>query len=321
MKIQINIKQYLFVAAVIMSFLFFTQGAKAAKYNYYVDAGSTETLEDGSSQHPWKTIAAATNYIAQHKIKKKIIHVRSGEYKESVEIRYNTTLYGSDKDNVIINADGYGNAVNFSSTKSTLKNLTIKNAEASNIIVDKRSKATITDCIIEKAGNFGIEVKESSATDKYKFALKGSRVSGSKSQGVYISKRKISITDNEIDSNDEEGIDLHQGVKGKVSGNNIHGNSESGIESILTGASLSIRSNVIENNHTQGLTVQIYTTKKGGKITIRGNTIKGNTKYGIRYANYTHKFGPKKFKDFADKYVKTTKNKISGNGDEDFFYQ
>ncbi|MFA5871996.1 MAG: pectinesterase family protein [Parcubacteria group bacterium] len=321
MKINKKIKTILPAVAIIISFSLWVQGTKAAAYNYYVDAKSTETQEDGSSQHPWKTISAAVAYIDSNNLKKKTIFVKKGTYNESLTLSRNTSLFGEDKNETVINADGKNNAINFSSTKSKIKNLKVKNAEASNIIVSKKSKVSISDCIIEKAGNFGIEVKESSATDRYKFTLDDSKILDSGSQGLYISRRKISVTDSEIASSNEEGVDLHQGVKGRVVGNNIHGNKESGIESILTGTNLSLRSNEIENNHAQGITVQIYTNKKGGKIKITNNTIKGNSHYGIRYANYTHKIGPKKFKIFADKYVKKSKNKISGNGDGDAYYQ
>jgi hypothetical protein len=187
--------------------------------------------------------------------------------------------------------------------------------------VDKKSKATIRNCIIEEAGRFGIEVEKSSATKKYIFTLDDSKVSGSAAQGLFISRRKVSITDNEIYSNDEEGVDLHTGLKGKVAGNNIHGNGESGIESMLASSNLDISDNTLQNNHAQGVSVQVYSNKKGGKIKILKNTIKGNGRYGIRYANYTHSIGPKKFKIFVDKYVKNSKNKISDNDDGDIFYQ
>jgi parallel beta-helix repeat protein len=305
----------------VSALMFVANQSKAAGYHYYVDAKSTETQEDGSSQYPFKTINGVLNFINDHDLKSKKIYIRNGEYKESFELTRKTKLYGESKGDVIINADGNQNAVNFVSTSSSLKDMTIKNAEATNIIIDKRSKATITNCKIEKAGKYGIDVKKSSATDKYKFTLKNSEVSDSASQGLYIEKRKISIGDNEIFDNDEEGIDLHNSVKGTISGNNIHGNSESGIEAMLAGVSLNIKNNRIANNKTHGVTIQVYSTAKKGKVKLKNNTIKDNSKYGIRFANYTRKIGPKKFKVFADKHVKLSKNKISGNDSGDSYYQ
>lgn len=298
-----------------------TSVACSSGYDFYVDANSVQSIEDGSEQNPFKTIAGTTNFIAGNNLKDKTVFIKNGTYAESVALSGNTKIIGESKSGAIIDADGKDNAVNFFSTKSEIKNLTIKNAEATNVIVDRKSRATIENCDIRKAGKFGVEARESSATERYKFTIKNSTVSDSGSQGLYISRRKISVTDDEIFSNNEEGIDLHQGVKGKISGNHIHGNSESGIESILTGANFTLRGNNIENNHTQGITVQVYSVNKGGRVKIFRNTIKGNSDYGIRFANYTHKIGSKKFKIFVDKYVKESKNTLKDNGKGDLFYQ
>lgn len=307
--------------ASLVFFLFLGANAQAAAYDFFVDKSSTQETEDGSEQYPWKTVSAAIANINNNNLKNKIVFVKSGTYAESIAITRNTNLIGESEDGTVIDADGHNNAIDFSSTKSQIKNMTIKNSEATAVIIDKRSKATIDNCNIEKAGKYGIEVKESTAAEKYKFTIKNSSVSDSGSQGLYISRRKISISDNEIFSNKGEGVDLHQRVKGKVSGNHIHGNTESGIESILSGANFIISGNNVENNHAQGITVQVYSVNSKGKIKIKRNTIKGNSDYGIRYANYTHKIGPKKFKVFVDKYVKESKNTIRDNGEGDLYYQ
>jgi parallel beta-helix repeat protein len=310
------------VKIVLVSILLFAASqAKAAGYHYYVDAESSQEIQNGTQDHPWKTITQALDYINAHKLKKKKVYVAGGTYRESITVRYGTKLYGRDKDSTIIDADGNQNAINFSSSSSKIKDFTVKSAEATNIIVDKKSKVIIENCKIERAGKYGIEVKDSSSAQKYKFTLKDSKVSGSGSQGLYIARRRISITGSEIFDNDEEGIDLHQGMRGNVSGNDIHGNGESGIESILSSSNFTIKGNSVNNNHAQGITVQVYSINSKGKIKITRNTIRGNGNYGIRYANYTSKLGPKKFKVFADKYVKLSRNKISGNDKGDSYYQ
>ena len=314
-------KNKILKSILVVLFLFLGSCVRAAGYDFFVDARSAETAEDGGEQFPWKTIAAATNYIENNGLKGKTVFVKNGTYAESVALSGNTKLIGESESGTVVDADGKNNAVNFFSTASEIKNLTLKNAEATNVIVDKKSKATISHCTIEKAGKYGIEVKESTATEKYKFTVENSTVSDSGSQGVYILRRKISLTNNEIFDNEEEGIDLHQNVKGKVSGNHTHGNHESGVESILSGASLTLRGNKVENNHTQGITVQIYSASKGGKVKISGNTIEGNSDYGIRFANYTHKLGPQKFRKFAKKYVKESKNSFKDNEKGKLLYE
>jgi parallel beta-helix repeat protein len=312
-------KTKIFSAAILFCFL--APVATHAAYDFYVDKNSFELTEDGSIFFPWKTIGAALFHIQNENLKNKTIFIKNGNYAESISIANSAKLIGESRSETTIDAAGKSNAVNFISTKSEIRNMTIKNADATNIIIDKKSKATISNCKIEKAGKYGIEVKESSANQKYEFTIKDSEVSESGSQGLYILKRRISVSGNEIFSNEEEGIDLHPGNKGTVSGNRIHGNSESGIESILSGASLNIKNNQIENNHTQGLTVQVYSASGKGKVKISGNTIRGNHAYGIRFANYTRSIGPKKFKIFADKYVKLSKNDISDNDSGKYVYE
>lgn len=308
-------------SAIIISFLFFPAITQATGYDFFVDKNSAEAAEDGSEQYPWKTIGAAMSHIQAENLKNKTVYVKKGTYPESINILNDAKLIGENESETILDSDDFQNAVNFVSTKSEIKNLTVKNAEATNIIIGKYSKATITNCNVREAGKYGVEVKDSSATEKYKFTIRDSEVSGSASQGLYIAKRKISVAGNDIFDNNEEGIDLHQGDKGTVSGNNIHGNSESGIESILSGADLTFKNNHIENNHTQGITVQVYSTSRKGKVKISGNTVRGNHSHGIRLANYTHSIGPKKFKIFADKHIKLSKNTVKDNGEEEISYE
>ena len=310
-----------FFTAIIIFYLFLPALTHAAGYDFFVDKSSTQATEDGSEQYPWKTIGAAMLHIQTENLKSKTVFVKKETYPESINISNNTKLIGESESETILDADGHGNAVNFISTKSEIKNFKIENAEATNIIVDRKSKVTITNCKIEKAGKYGVEVRDSSATEKYKFTIKNSEVSECGSQGLYIAKRKFSVVGNEIFDNKEEGIDLHQGDKGTVSGNSVHGNSESGIESILSGVNLTFKNNHIENNHTQGITVQIYSTSRKGKVKIQRNTIRGNHSYGIRFANYTHGVGAKKFKIFADKCVKLSKNTVKNNGEEEISYE
>ncbi|OGI25666.1 MAG: hypothetical protein A3J76_01680 [Candidatus Moranbacteria bacterium RBG_13_45_13] len=315
---KINIK---ILSAIIFLYFLVPVASRAAAYDFYVDKNSIELTENGNVLFPWKTIGAALSHIQSEGLKKKTVYIKNGTYFESLSVSNNTKLVGESKNGTIIDGTGSNHAVNLVSTKSEIKDLKIKNADATNIVVDRRSKATITGCNIEKAGKFGVEVKESSAAEKYKFTISNSKISENGSQGMFISKRKIKISDNEIFSNDEEGVDLHSRVKGTVAGNDIYGNGESGIESMLAGTNLTIRNNEVENNHAQGITIQVYSTGKKGRVKISGNTIRGNHKYGIRFANYTHSIGPKKFRVFADKYIKLSKNTISDNDSGKIFYE
>jgi len=304
-----------------MAVLFFLpMYSQAAGYDFYVDENSPEATENGTEQRPFKTIGAALQRIKDEKMKDKSIFIKKGTYEESLEVRSGTDLFGESESETVISATDKKNALSFISTSSLIKNLTISDADSTNIVIDKHSKVTIKDCTVEKAGKYGIEVEKSNTKERYKFTISGSSVTESRLQGVYVSERRVRVSGNEIFENDGEGIDLHSSVKGSVSGNDFHGNAESGIELILSGSSVKIRDNEVENNHTQGITVQAYSEKKG-KVTISKNTIKGNSEYGIRYANYTYSLGPKKFEKFVKKYVKLFGNTNRDNNEGDVRYE
>jgi parallel beta-helix repeat protein len=290
----------------------------AAGYDFYVDANSDQTIENGSEQYPWKTITQATEYIKNHKLKKKNIFIAKGTYRESIAVSSHSNIFGEDKDGTIIDADGNSAGIYFTFTKSRIQNLTIKNAK-NNLIIGSKSKVTVESCKIMDSAIMGVEVKKGSSRKSYAFTMTNSGIEGSRKYGTYISKRRISLRGNYVHDNKEEGIDLHDGIKGDIIGNSIEDNKESGIEAILAGTDLTIRGNDIKNNSKQGIAVQAYSSAKGN-IKIRANTIRGNNEYGLRFANY-FKLGPIKFKKFIDKHVKLHKNTIKDNGKGNFRYE
>jgi hypothetical protein len=309
-------KKYIFIIA--LSCFMLAGKTHAAGYDFYVDASSDEATEDGSENLPFKTISAAMAYIKNDDLKKKNILIKNGTYHENITLRNGVNLVGESRDNTIIDGEGNSVAVYFSSTNSDVRNMTVKNAN-NDFIIDKNSKAHIENCGIRDAGIMGIEVKKASVRKAFQFTLRNSAISGSHKYGAYISRRRIEMTNNHIHENAEEGIDLHEGVKGDIAGNIIEGNGESGIEAILAGTDLAIRGNDIKNNTKQGIAVQAYSSQKGS-VLIRRNTIIGNDEYGLRYVNFG-KFKANKFKKFMDKHVKLQKNTIGENDKGDFRYE
>lgn len=322
-KMQILLKQkkhQIFSAVALAVFLFFhAASASGNTYDFFVDARSVETQEDGTENYPFKTIGAALNYIRDKKLKNKKLYIKKGTYPESVELVNNTDLFGEDRNETVIDGEGRSYGILFYSTKSQIRNLTVKRASTS-LKVDKKSKVTIENCSIKNSGKNGIEVSRSSYAMKYKFTFKNSSVKDSRGRGIYIFKRKIEILGNDIESNSEEGIDLHGSVRGRIISNNIRNNKESGIEMIMTGVKVSIRENDISNNGTQGVTIQVYNSRFG-KVRLTKNSIQNNDSYGVRYARYDRDTLKMSFRDFIKKCIKLNKNAIGGNLGGDFAYR
>lgn|GEM_PF-1087260 len=306
-------------AALAFFLLFLALPASGDLYDFFVDAGSVEESEDGSEQYPFKTIGAAIRHIQNESLEDKNIFVKKGTYVEEVELTNDTNLIGEDRHETIINGEGKDNGIYFDSTDSLVKNLTVEKA-AVNLKIDKKSKVTVEDCSVKDSGRDGIEVDRSSYSKNLKFVFKNSSVKDSGERGMYLFKRKFEITGSEISGNAGEGIDLHTSARGTIKGNEIKNNDESGIEMIMAGAKVSIRSNNISRNGTQGITVQVYNSR-AGKVKISKNDIANNSNYGIRYARYDHNTLKMKFADFIKKCVKRKSNSIGGNGEGDFGYQ
>lgn len=300
-------------------FLALTATAHSAGYDFYVNANSTESTEDGTEARPWKTITAAMSHIRSGGLKGKSIFVKKGTYVEAVELVNDTNLFGEDRHETIVNGESQSDAIHFKGTKSSISNLTIENGDT-NLKISKYSKVTVDNCSVKNSKANGVNVNKSSSKEKYKFTFRNSSVKDSGKRGMYVSRRKIEITGSEFSTNEEEGIDLHTGVKGKISSNTMENNGESGIEMMIADASLSLKGNRITGNHAQGLSVQFYDSRRG-TVKATKNILKNNHAFGLRYARYDHGKIKEKFRSFIKKCVKLSGNSISGNGDGDFGYQ
>lgn len=312
-------KNQFFPGAILAVFLlFFATATNGDLYDFYVDAGSVQSEERGTENYPFKTIGAAMRHIKSESLDNKNIYIKKGTYNESVELANDANLIGEDRNGTIIDASGQSYGIYFHSTNSRVGNLTVKKA-VTNVRVNKKSRAIVSNCSIIESGANGIEVDRSSYSKKYKFTFKNGSVEESGKRGMYIFKRKIEIRDSEVKSSDEEGIDLHTSVRGSIRNNEIKSNGESGIEMILKGTKISIRGNSLSSNDTHGITIQVYGPQKG-TVKLTKNSIRNNDGYGVRYARYDRNSIKIKYWQFIKKCVKLKRNTIENNSNGDFSY-
>lgn len=265
-KFEAKISICLFIA-VIFFFLAKSQ-ALAASYNIYVDKGY-DGEEDGSSEKPYTTIEKA---ISESGSKGKKIYVRNGEYKETLTLEKGIEIYGQDKNKTIIQISGLTMTAKDS---NVLENLTVSGGNSG---ITAQGKISIKNCIVTKASGNGLTLSESSS----QATIEKSEFFDNR-KGIYVqARRKISIVENYIHGNGGEGLDIRQKVRGTVSGNDIVGNSEGGVELIIGSANLSITNNKIQKNKSCGIANQFYTDfDRTGKVNLSKNTISRNGKYGI----------------------------------------
>ena len=272
------LKKARFAAAAI---LFTALPANAFAYNLFVDKNNTSGLEDGSQASPFDTIGEAIAAAALLDENSRDIFIANGTYEEDVELVEKVSLTGESRGGVIITDSG---TVIKMAHSTKLKKLTVSGGTIG-INIPKDSKATITDVAVKKAKKVGIQAEKGSTSDRYRVTVEDSKITDGKGKGFYILKGRVSLKNNEIEDNDEEGVDIRAGVKGTISKNTIASNGESGIELVLGKTSLKIQKNKIKNNDASGITNQFYKDdKKLGNVLISKNNVRSNDSYGINCA-------------------------------------
>jgi parallel beta-helix repeat protein len=139
-----------------------------------------------------------------------------------------------------------------------------------------------------------------------------SDISKNEGKGFYLKKRTVLIEKNEVENNDEEGIDIRSGVKGSIKKNTITKNGESGIELVVGKTDLKISNNKIKSNGASGISNQFYKdSKKTGDIKLEKNSIQKNDNYGLQCATPS---GGDPSSNYWTKSINLIKNIFSGNG-------
>lgn len=272
----------------------------------HVDANNTNIVEDGSAENPYHTINGALTKASANSETSRQISVKPGNYEESLELPDNTTLLGENRDAVIINRENLEGATVTMGNNCVIENLTIRGGNYGTII-PAFNKSVIRNCIVEKAKRIGIWVKQSNILENNAVEIWDSNISNNYKKGIFAETRYIYIMNNHFNNNLEEGIDLRSKMRGIITGNFIDSNGEGGIELEIRNTAIEISSNLIQNNRSNGITLN-NRTQVGGKIIIKDNTIENNYKYGIRCAGT--KSWPKKL---WKKSIKNSKNSITRN--------
>ncbi|HBI16940.1 MAG: Parallel beta-helix repeat protein [Candidatus Moranbacteria bacterium GW2011_GWF2_34_56] len=270
-----NIKTLLFLTF----FLFVSTNVSAETYNIFVDINNSGT-EDGTEANPFNTIEEAIALAKNNDAENRKIYVSNGEYAEKINLTDNIELYGENKNNAIINGDGFSTVVTMDN-KTILKNIKIYKGKIG-ISVEKNSKVEISKVKIQKTEKIGINIEESSK--KRVVTIKDCTISDNDGKGIYIKKSNYAkIYDNEIYDNEEEGIDVRSSAKGSIKSNEIYKNGEGGVELIVERSKIDINKNKIYKNSSSGIELQAY---KGGLSSLSNsyitkNKLSSNKQFGI----------------------------------------
>ena len=258
----------LLLALFIVPFFSFAKSEKI-----YVDDNASGT-ENGSQSHPYKTIKSALKHADDGD---KVI-VKPGTYKENVEVPEEVKLIGESNSKVIIEAKDDDDPTVYLRDDSEVNNVTIKNGK-SGVKVKENAEAKILSCIIRNNDGNGIEVKSGKVEKKSEVVISGNVIKENGRKGIFSERRYISIINNEIKGNKNDGVDIARGSYVSLEGNLIKENRGSGLKLVLDGSSVWTKNNRLAENKREGVEVNAY--GGSGKIVFKSSKFVKNDRYGI----------------------------------------
>jgi len=273
-----------------------------------VDQRSGEGFENGSEKYPFRSINSA---LSRAKVigEAHIVLVKRGIYKEQLELSGDVTLSGVG--DVKIENDILARGFIVVDGKTVLHNVQLHGGH-NGIEVRKNAKVVLSHSEIVGVKNFGLVNEAHDEVDNGDdIVISKSRIAECGSQGFYLRKADIIITDSIIERNKEEGIDLHTGAVATVRNCTITDNGEGGIETEVGENNLIFENNVIARNGSSGINMQSST--ENAKILIANNEIRDNGAFAIRCSYHSDVIRP-----YFAKYVTIENNNIYvGNGDRE----
>ncbi len=263
------------IITLIIIFSWVTLGVGAGSDFIYVDDDASGT-EDGSSDHPFEKIQDAIDEASDEN---KDVYIREGDYKENIKIWEGVELYGSHRDEVEIKADDDDDPVIKMYDNTEIRNLTIKDGQYG-VLVNDGSRAYIADCRIIDNDDDGIYAESADTRNDEKIEIYNSIIAYNGWDGIYLEERKFSIKNNEIYSNDRDGVEFEKSSEGVFEGNRVKSNNGVGLRVTIDKSEIYIKNNTIRKNDRSGL--EIGAEGQEGLISLnRKNKFYENDRYGI----------------------------------------
>ncbi len=268
-----------------------------------VDKNYVNNNSDGSLEKPYTEIGKAIEACTQECV----LNVKNGIYNENIILKEGVKIIGEDNQKTIITS--LRSAIITAKGKNEIENITVLGGY-NGIIFE--NGGSLKNSFIRNASRIGITLKEnSSLVEISNSTLKNN------GKGIYAEKgSEFNIAGNVIgkpsETNTEEGVDIREKTKGKISRNLIASNGEGGVEIIVGGSDLLIEQNVIQDNQASGIAFQFYRiAQETGEILVQKNVIKNNKKSGFVCKNPSGGVPPY---EYFNKSIKLADNVIAGNG-------
>lgn len=264
-----------FAIAIILASLFvlpFLSFAGSQK-KIYVDAKNLGT-EDGSAANPFNTISEALRSAA----KETDVHIANGTYRENIEIPKEVSVFGESRSGVIILAKNDDKAAVVMKDDTKINKVTIRLGK-NGIKVKEDAEVSIIDCIIEDSEDDGISIEKGKVGKDQMVSISDSTIRNNERAGIFSEKRKLSLIDNEIVSNDKDGLVMQKGVSAWLEGNNFEENDGVGLRAVLDGSKIWTKNNKVEENKKGGVMIDAYGAS--GRIDLKKTKFTDNDNFAV----------------------------------------
>lgn len=239
----------------------------------YVNDGASGT-QDGSKSHPYKTITRALKNADDHTK----VFIEKGTYEENIVIPEGVEVEGTDKNDVVIKADDKNLTTVKMEDNTKLMKVTVKGGREG-VKVKKGDKALIYRCIIKDSRGNGIFIEEGNTKKDQEVVIVKSEIKFNERNGVFSQGRKIVIEDSVIRNNGSDGIDLNNGSRAWINGNQIKDNRASGLVVEMKDTQFFSKKNIYSGNKREGAEVEL--ASKGGLVKFNKDKFKNNGNYAI----------------------------------------
>lgn len=261
----------LVVAIVALPFLGFARSGD----KIYVNENASGT-QDGSSKHPYKTIWQG---LDKAKNGDEVV-VAKGTYKERITLPKGVKLSGAGKGKTILkSSERHDDPVINMKDGAKVWGVTVQDGETG-IYVRENAKVEIIEVEVRNNRHDGIVIEKGERTDKGKASIVNCEIKKNGWSGVYAKKRKIVITESDIQMNKRNGVMLESGVRAWIDDNSVSENLGSGLVANLDGADVTVASkNTFRKNGLEGIEVRSFGS--AGSIHVKKSRLSENGRYGV----------------------------------------
>lgn len=233
-------------------------------------------MQDGSSKHPYKTIWQGLDKAE----KGDEVIVAKGTYKERITLPKGVKLSGAGKGKTIIkSSERHDDPVINMKDGSKVWGVTVQDGEVG-IYVRENAKVEIIEVEVRNNRHDGIVIEKGERTDKEKVSIVKSEIKKNGWSGIYAKKRKVVITESDIQMNKRNGMMLESGVRAWIDDNSVSENMGSGLVANVDGADITVASkNTFRKNGLEGIEARSFGAE--GSFIVKKSRISENGHYGV----------------------------------------